>query len=133
MTNLSWKTTLRMTLLSLAIVTLATACANETWQQDKQAIQKQPSLTGTSWWVEDIAGKGVIDRSHTSIEFTEDGKVAGSTGCNRYFGSAEIDGSNISFGPLAGTRKMCPASLMDQEMKAANLLKYQKTFQRLRI
>jgi len=116
MTNLSWKNTLRMAFMALTILTL-TACAKDTRQQDKQAIQNQPSLTGTSWWVEDIAGKGVIDRSHTSIEFTEDGKVAGSTGCNRYFGSAEIDGSNISFGPLAGTRKMCPASLMDQEMK----------------
>jgi heat shock protein HslJ len=75
------------------------------------------TLSGTAWWVEDIAGKGVIDSSHTTIQFTEDGRVAGSTGCNRYFGSAEIEGSDVSFGSLAGTRKMCAAALMDQETK----------------
>ena len=80
-------------------------------------MPNQASLTATAWWVEDIAGKGVIDRSHTTIQFAEDGKVTGSTGCNQYFGSAEIDGSSISFGPLAGTRMMCSASRMDQETK----------------
>lgn len=76
----------------------------------------KPGLQGTSWWVEDIAGKGVIDMSHTTIEFTEDGRVAGDTGCNRYFGSYEIVGQTIEFGPLAGTRKACAESLMNQEM-----------------
>jgi putative lipoprotein len=111
------KTTLQLLLLIAFSILAITACAREFRQQDEQTMQNQPSLAGTAWWVEDIAGTGVIDSSHTTIQFAEDGKVAGSTGCNRYFGSAEIDGSSISFGPLAGTRKMCPASLMDQEMK----------------
>lgn len=74
-------------------------------------------LTGTEWWAEDIDGKGVIDMSHTTLQFPEQGGVAGDTGCNRYRGSAEISGTSISFGPMAGTRKACAPSLMDQEMK----------------
>ena len=74
-------------------------------------------LTNTEWWVEDIDGKGVIDMSHTTLQFLEQGGVAGDTGCNRYRGSAEISGASISFGPMAGTRKACAPSLMDQEMK----------------
>jgi len=74
-------------------------------------------LTHTEWWVEDIDGKGVIDMSHTTLQFLEDGRVAGDTGCNRYNGSAEISGTSISFGPMAGTRKACTPSLMDQEVK----------------
>ena len=54
------------------------------------------SLTGTSWWVEDIAGKGVVDMSHTTIEFLKDGKIAGDTACNRYFGGVEVEGGNRS-------------------------------------
>ena len=74
-------------------------------------------LTDTEWWVEDIDGKGMIDMSHTTLHFLEQGAVAGDTGCNRYRGSAEISGASISFGPMAGTRKACAPSLMDQEMK----------------
>ena len=74
-------------------------------------------LAGTQWWVEDIDGKGVIDMSHTTLHFLEEGGVAGDTGCNRYNGSAEISGASISFGPMAGTRKLCPPALMDQETK----------------
>jgi heat shock protein HslJ len=72
-------------------------------------------LEGTAWWVEDISGRGVIDNSHTTIEFTDDGRVIGDTGCNRYFGSYEAVAGLIHFGPLAGTRKACHAALMDQE------------------
>lgn len=86
-------------------------------QRESDPMSQNQSLTGTSWWVEDIAGKGVIDSSHTTIEFTDDGRVVGSTGCNRYFGSVEINGSGMTVGPLAGTRKMCPSALMDQETK----------------
>jgi len=80
-------------------------------------MNKPQSLAGTAWWVEDIAGHGVIDMSHTTVEFTDDGRVGGDTGCNRYFGGVDISGSGMTFGPLAGTRKACAESLMDQEMK----------------
>jgi heat shock protein HslJ len=84
-------------------------------EKESVSMHANISLTGTSWWVEDIAGKGVIDMSHTTIEFPEEGKVGGDTGCNRYFGGVEIAGSDMKTGPLAGTRKMCAPALMDQE------------------
>lgn len=95
---------------------LINACTTQTEVQDIEPMDMEQNIQGTAWWVEDIAGKGVIDMSHTTIEFLEDGKVAGDTGCNRYFGGYEITGEKITFGPLAGTRKACAASLMDQEM-----------------
>jgi len=94
--------------LSLLVIT---ACTNAT-----EVSMPKFELTDTEWWVEDINGKGVIDRSHTTLQFLEQGRVAGDTGCNRYQGSAEITGASISFGPMAGTRKACAPSLMDQEM-----------------
>ena len=74
------------------------------------------SLAGRTWLAEDIDGKGVIDKLQTTIEFAEEGKVMGNAGCNRYFGSASIDGRTIEFGSLGSTRKMCHESIMNQEM-----------------
>ena len=51
-----------------------------------------------------------------SIAFMDDGRVGGSSGCNQYTGSYTIEGGHsLSFGPLAGTRKMCPPPLMELE------------------
>ena len=99
--------------LFLALLLLAiTGLANAT-----EINMTEFELTDTEWWVEDIDGKGVIDMSHTTLQFLKQGGVAGDTGCNRYRGSAEVSGTSISFGPMAGTRKACAPSLMDQEMK----------------
>ena len=84
---------------------------------DKHAnpINENQTLKGTAWSVEDIAGKGVVDMSHTTIEFTDDDRIVGDTGCNRYFGSVELAEASIKVGILAGTRMACVPALMDQE------------------
>lgn len=69
------------------------------------------------WLAEDIGGGGVIDRLQTVLEIRDDGAVSGSGGCNRFAGRAEIAGNTIRFGPIAGTRMMCPPASMDQETK----------------
>ncbi|MFN0038853.1 MAG: YbaY family lipoprotein [Burkholderiales bacterium] len=74
-------------------------------------------IEGTAWLVEDIAGRGVIDRAQTTINFDSAGRVSGSTGCNRYTGVATRDGEALRFGQLATTRRACVPALMDQEQK----------------
>ena len=34
-------------------------------------MNDKPALQGTNWWVEDIAGNGVIDMSHTTYQAME--------------------------------------------------------------
>ena len=74
-------------------------------------------IDGTAWLVEDIAGRGVIDRAQTTISFDAPGRVSGSTGCNRYTGVATLEGEALRFGQLATTRRACVPALMDQEQK----------------
>jgi len=93
-----------------ALVIILMGCATVQADTDKEP------LTGRTWLAEDINGKGVIDMLQTTIEFAEDGKIGGNAGCNRYFGSAKITDQNIEFSPLGATRKMCPESIMNQEM-----------------
>ncbi len=49
--------------------------------------------------------------------FSEDGTLGGSAGCNTYNAPYEVDGSNMTIGPAATTRKMCaePVGTMEQE------------------
>ena len=80
------------------------------------------------WLVEDIDGRGVVDKAQTTITFADDGSVSGDTSVNRYQGRATIDGNKISFGPLATTRRAGPPALMDQETKFLKALETVKIF-----
>jgi len=52
-----------------------------------------------------------------------DTEINGSSGCNSYMGAASIDGSAVSFGPLAGTLMACAEpEVMDQEQVFVTLL-----------
>jgi heat shock protein HslJ len=51
------------------------------------------------------------------------GKVAGTSGCNRYSGTYELSGANgIKFGPLAMTEMACAEPVMAQEQAFARAL-----------
>jgi len=58
-----------------------------------------------------------------TIDFSG-GRVAGSSGCNRYMGSI-VNGrmpGELSFGPLAGTMMACPEEIMETEKRYMDLL-----------
>jgi heat shock protein HslJ len=79
-------------------------------------------LAGTAWLVTGFnngrqAVVSVLNDTELTMEFSTDGRVAGSAGCNRYTGSFKQDGKALSFGPTAATRRMCvgPEGVMEQE------------------
>ncbi len=76
-----------------------------------------PETPAGRWLAEDIGGGGVADRVQTVLELGPDGTVSGSGGCNALSGRAELSGAELTFGPLAATRKLCPPAIMDQEGK----------------
>jgi putative lipoprotein len=77
----------------------------------------QTDLTGSHWLAEDIMGGGVVDRAQSTLQPLPDGRVAGSSGCNRFNGSGVISGGKVAIGALATTRMACPPAIMDQEQK----------------
>ena len=62
---------------------------------------------------------------------SSEGEVSGSSGCNTYFASYEIDGNNLSISNLAWTERACvsPAGVMEQEQEFLSLLAYAESFQ----
>lgn len=81
-----------------------------------------------AWLAESIDGAGVIDDLQTTLEIAEDGAVSGSGGCNRFTGSAVIEGDTIKFGDLGSTMMACEEAAMDQEMKFHAALGATRTF-----
>jgi heat shock protein HslJ len=76
-----------------------------------------PSSPAGRWRAETIDGGGVLDRVQTTLEIRDDGIVSGTGGCNRYAGSAHVDGERIRFAPMGSTRMACAPAVMNQETK----------------
>lgn len=75
------------------------------------------ALVGPEWRLEDLAGGGIIDRSHVTLTLAKDGSAAGAGGCNRYFGTWTRKGDGLTFGKMGSTMMACAPSLMQQEEK----------------
>lgn len=65
--------------------------------------------------------------STMTIEFTPDGQVSGSSGCNTFSGTYQLDGTNLTVGPLASTRMACDEPLMTQETQFLTALQTPST------
>lgn len=82
-----------------------------------------PSLAGTQWKVDGMGGTAVVAGSEPSIAFSADGRISGSTGCNRFFGSYEQAGDALTFSGLGMTKMAClDDGIMGQEMTFASIL-----------
>jgi len=84
-------------------------------------------LVGTRWEVVNFNnGRGglVTPLLGTSLtmEFGANGSLIGSSGCNTYSTSYQVNGSNITIGLPAGTQILCsePAGIMEQEFDFLN-------------
>jgi putative lipoprotein len=80
---------------------------------DRQATTDLP---GTSWQLVDLDGAEPVEDAIPTMAFGDDGTVSGNASCNTYSGEVTIDGSDLSFGPLATTRMACvDAAVSEQE------------------
>lgn len=92
-------------------------------------------LEGTDWILDAYNDEGgafvnLLEGTEITAVFGEDGNLTGSAGCNTYNTSYQVEGRNISIGPVAITQMMCsePAGVMDQEAKYLQALETAATF-----
>lgn len=96
----------------------------------------QPTgLVGTAWTATMYntgteAVTNLMEGTTITANFTEDGKLDGSAGCNTYMTSYTLDGQNITIEPPATTRKLCPepAGVMEQETAFVTMLPQAATY-----
>jgi heat shock protein HslJ len=98
------------------------------------AAQSQ-ELSGTAWLVTGYnnGNQGVVsvlNGSTLTADFSADGAIGGSAGCNSYGGTYEAKENVITIGSLASTMMFCaePPELMDQETQFLNALAMAATY-----
>lgn len=85
-------------------------------------------LVGVTWVVEDIAERGIIDASHMTLAFDDNGHVSGHAGCNQYRASYDVTGEGLRIGPIASTRQACAPALNNQESRFLDVLQNARHF-----
>lgn len=84
-----------------------------------QTANNWSDVTGTEWQLAALMDGAKTLTPDASVEasanFTDDGKVNGSSGCNNYVGNYTQNAVDLTFSPLAGTRKMCINGAMEIE------------------
>jgi heat shock protein HslJ len=80
-------------------------------------------IVGPTWRLVSIDGQPPIEGTTLTAIFSEDARVAGSAGCNRYFGRANAETGRMLVGPLGSTLMACEANgVMTQEQRFLELL-----------
>jgi heat shock protein HslJ len=93
----------------------------------------EPALTSGVWKATGINnGKGgvasLLEGTEVTIQFDKEGRVGGNSGCNGFSGKYKVDGEALQIGPLAGTRKMGPEDVMEQEANVLQALDRVSTY-----
>lgn len=77
------------------------------------------ALTAGSWRIEVIDGAPAFPSGSGGqpvLTILEDGRIAGSSGCNRFMGQITVrPEARVEIGPIASTMMACPEPLMAQE------------------
>ncbi len=105
-------------LMRLFVAALFVVAATSCFEREGTARD----LAGTTWLVEDIDGRGVLDFAQTTIVFPEAGRISGSTGCNQYSAQIWFNGERYGIKGIAVTERACAAAIMDQERRFLNAL-----------
>ena len=112
--------------LPFVVVALAfSACGGDDDPGSNEGSTQDPAaLEGKSWILTQMLTAGgqtqIVD---VDVSASFDGMtISGTSGCNTYHASYEANGSEISFGPIAGTKMLCPEPERSTEDRYLRLL-----------
>jgi len=116
----------RVALLPLVVFALAfAACGGDDGGSGSDGGTQDPTaLEGESWILTEMltaGGQTQIVQTGVSAQF-DGSTISGSAGCNSYNASYEASGSDISFGPISATKKICPEDEQSTEDRYLQLL-----------
>jgi heat shock protein HslJ len=116
----------RVALLPLVVFAFAfAACGGDDGGSGSDGGTQDPAaLEGESWILTQMVtagGQTQIVQTGVSAEF-DGSTISGTSGYNTYNASYEASGSEISFGPITATKKLCPEDEQSTEDRYLQLL-----------
>jgi len=108
-------------LLILVPVLVAAACTGNA------PTSGESSLDGTRWALTGYLSSGIftapLNGTTVTLEFSKEGSITGSAGCNHYFASYKMKGTKITIGQAGSTMMYCGGEgVMEQESAYLALL-----------
>ncbi len=98
-------------------------CVVDTYNDRITELSAQTtSLPGTSWEGVRIAGDTIPGDIDINLTLGHDGRLTGSSGCNRFFAIYDLDRRNLKIDGIGGTRRMCPEIEMTAEHRFLDAL-----------
>ena len=116
----------RFALLPLLLLAFAfAACGGDDGGSGSDGGAQDPAaLEGESWiltQMQTAGGQTQTVQVPVSAEF-DGSTISGTSGCSSYHASYEATGSEISFGPISSTKKICPEDEQSTEDRYLQLL-----------
>ncbi len=74
------------------------------------AETEPPTYTNTDWRLIEVVWKDMSTNTalnQVQLQFSDDGKLSGSLGCNRFNSSYQVQQGKLSIGPMMTTKKTC--------------------------
>jgi heat shock protein HslJ len=117
----------RAAFLPFVVVAFAlSACGDDDGGSDTSGggSQDPAALEGESWILTQmLTAGGQTEIVDVGVSAQFDGTtISGNSGCNSYHASYEASGSDISFGPISATKKVCPEAEQSTEDRYLQLL-----------
>ena len=122
----------RFALLPIVLLALTfVACGGDDGGSGSDGTQDPAALEGESWILTQmLTAGGQTEIVQTGVSAQFDGStISGTAGCNSYNASYEASGGEISFGPIAATKKICPEDEQSTEDRYLQLLAEIGTFE----
>lgn len=83
--------------LYLAIAGFLALAACAFVKDQSGAAPEVPALAGSEWVLDGLGGAGLVSGREPTLTFSADGRISGTTGCNRFFGGYTQDGASLTF------------------------------------
>jgi heat shock protein HslJ len=100
-----------VTVVTLLLVSIVLAACSSLTEPEADAV----NLADPAWILTELSGENPLPGTTIFLEFSEDGSVNGSDGCNNMGRTYTVDGDSISFSAMGPTTLMaCPEPVMAQ-------------------
>ncbi|MDO5736888.1 MAG: META domain-containing protein [Propionibacteriaceae bacterium] len=85
-------------------------------------------LSGTAWVLESMGGASKDEATTMTVQFTAEGSISGSGGCNRFMGTFTMTGDDLSIEPQGTTMMACEPAVMELETSFLEALQGAKSY-----
>ena len=107
----------QLTLLLISLVFITSACSSSRAGGEEAGNLAVPSQWKLVSFGKTDAETPIIEGSSITLEFTGNGEVSGSGGCNSYGGEYEAQGNTLTFKDITSTLKACANQQVTEQEK----------------